>query len=68
MQKERRKEDDKNPRSREFAVRLCLLAVSETSPNKDDTNRHAKLYGREPTRPQPYTKNVRLLRNAEREK
>lgn len=58
--KHRRKIDDKNPRSREFAV--------SPSSGRNFTNRHAKLDGREPTRPQPYTKNFRLLRNAEREK
>ena len=50
---------------REFAVRLCLLAISPTrmtnhEPHKDN-NKRANMDEGEPVRPQPY----RQLRNAE---
>lgn len=59
---------------REFPVRLGLLGTSEATPikshkhelSKDSNNVHSKVG--EPTRPQPYTKNYRSVKNVKSRK
>ena len=61
----------KSQRIREFAVRLCLLVISEATLvkyhqhelNSDDTNRHPKVGRENLLRTFSYPKNYRQLRN-----
>lgn len=67
--------DCKSERIWKFALRLCLLTMSEATSiksyphscptvswtRKDDSNEHAKLDGESPTRPQPYPESYRQL-------